>query len=64
MGLDQHAHLRGKPIDWEKYYSDDNDQENIFVWRKHARLQQFMAKKWAEQNPAKNIDGTFSTFRI
>jgi hypothetical protein len=57
MGLDQHAHLRGKPIDWEKYYSDDNDQENIFVWRKHARLQQFMAKKWAEQNPAKNIDG-------
>ena len=27
MGLDQHAHLRGKPIDWEKYYSEDNDQE-------------------------------------
>ena len=57
MGLDQHAHLRGEQIDWAKYYSDDNDdQENIFVWRKHARLQQFMAKKWAEQNPAENIE--------
>ena len=58
MGLDQHANLRGEQIDWKKYYSDDNDQENIFVWRKHARLQEFMAKKWTEQNPAENIDGS------
>ena len=61
MGLDQHANLRGEQIDWAKYYSDDNDQENnFFVWRKHARLQQFMAKKWAEQNPAENIEGSLS----
>ena len=61
MGLDQHANLRGEQIDWKKYYSDDNDQENnFFVWRKHARLQQFMAKKWAEQNPAENIEGSLS----
>jgi len=53
MGLDQHAHLRGHKVDWKKYYSDDDygDKENVFVWRKHARLQQFMAQKWAEQNP-------------
>ena len=61
MGLDQHANLRGEQIDWKKYYSDDSDQENnFFVWRKHARLQQFMAKKWAEQNPAENIEGSLS----
>ena len=59
MGLDQHAHLRGTNVDWEKYYNEDNygDNNNIFVWRKHARLQQFMAKKWAEQNPSIEIDG-------
>ena len=58
MGLDQHAHLRGEPIDWKKYYSDDNDdQENIFVWRKHARLQQFMATKWNEQNTSHKHEG-------
>ena len=57
MGLDQHAHLRGEPIDWKKYYSDDDDQENIFVWRKHARLQQFMATKWNEQNSNHKHEG-------
>ena len=59
MGLDQHAHLRGQKVDWEQYYSDDDygDKAKVFVWRKHARLQQFMAKKWAEQNPAENIEG-------
>ena len=57
MGLDQHAHLRGKPIDWKKYYSDDDDQENIFVWRKHARLQQFMSTKWNEQNSNHKHEG-------
>jgi hypothetical protein len=59
MGLDQHAHLRGTNVDWEKYYNEDDygDKNKVFVWRKHARLQQFMAKKWAEQNPAVEIDG-------
>ena len=23
MGLDQYAHLRGRKINWDKYYSDD-----------------------------------------
>ena len=53
MGLDQHAHLRGHKVDWEKYYNDDEEeQKGVFVWRKHARLQTFFARKWREQNPA------------
>ena len=62
MGLDQHAHLRGQKVDWEKYYSDDDygDKEKVFVWRKHARLQQFMAKKWDEQNQHHEHDGSLS----
>ena len=27
MGLDQYAHLRNKKIDWEKYYSDDDEEK-------------------------------------
>ena len=51
MGLDQHAHLRGHKVDWEKYFNDDKEEnEKVFVWRKHARLQQFMSAKWDEQN--------------
>jgi hypothetical protein len=51
MGLDQHAHLRGHKVNWDKYYDDDQEEQSkVFVWRKHARLQQFMAKKWDEQN--------------
>ena len=62
MGLDQHAHLRNHKVDWDKYYSDNKEEsksehEKVFVWRKHARLQEFMARKWAEQNPAEKIDG-------
>ena len=62
MGLDQHAHLRGQKVDWEQYYSDDDygDEANVFVWRKHARLQQFMAKKWDEQNQHHEHDGMLS----
>ena len=57
MGLDQYAHLRNREIDWEKFYSDDEqvrEEENkdVFVWRKHARLQTFFARKWREQNEA------------
>jgi hypothetical protein len=57
MGLDQYAHLRGRKINWDKYYSDDEDErkeeeKHVFVWRKHARLQTFFARKWREQNEA------------
>ena len=57
MGLDQYAHLRGKKINWKKYYSDDEKEreeeaKHVFVWRKHARLQTFFARKWREQNEA------------
>ena len=61
MGLDQFAHLRGHKVDWEKYYSDTEasiyEQKQVFVWRKHARLQEFMAKKWTEQNPSVKVEG-------
>ena len=61
MGLDQHAHLRNQKIDWEDYYMNDNSKDQkVFVWRKHARLQQFMAKKWEEQNPSIELDGHLS----
>ena len=44
-----------RKIDWKKYYSDDEkesqeEQRDVFVWRKHARLQTFMNKKFEEQN--------------
>ena len=53
MGLDQYAHLRNRKVDWEKYYNDDEEeQKGVFVWRKHARLQTFFARKWREQNQA------------
>ena len=62
MGLDQFAHLRGHKVNWEKYYSDKEDEskeeeKHVFVWRKHARLQEFMAKKWTEQNPSVKVEG-------
>ena len=62
MGLDQHAHLRNHKVDWDKYYSDNEEEsksehEQVFVWRKHARLQEFMAKKWAGQNPSIKVEG-------
>ena len=58
MGLDQHAHLRGHKVNWEKYFDDDKEEtEKVFVWRKHARLQQFMSCKWAEQNPKVEVEG-------
>ena len=51
MGLDQIAHLRGRKVNWEKFYDDDKEeQKGVFVWRKHARLQTFMNNKFAEQN--------------
>ena len=55
MGLDQYAHLRNREINWEKYYSDNEaeskaEQKDVFVWRKHARLQTFFNNVWQEQN--------------
>ena len=55
MGLDQYAHLRNRKIDWKKYYSDDEkesqmEQRDVFIWRKHARLQTFMNKMFQLQN--------------
>ena len=47
MGLDQEMNsLSG---DGKSYY-----------WRKHARLQQFMAKQWEKQNPNKQPEGSFN----
>jgi len=52
MGLDQYAHIRNKELDWKKIYSDKYEpKEDGFVWRKHARLQVFMAREFAKQNP-------------
>ena len=34
--------------------------EKEYEWRKHARLQQFMSKKWREQNGGKKSDDSGS----
>ena len=57
MGLDQYAHIRNKELDWKKIYSDKYEpKEDGFVWRKHARLQVFMAREYAKQNPKENTN--------
>ena len=57
MGLDQYGMVRNKEIDFKKVYSDDyNPIEDGFVWRKHARLQVFMAREFAKQNPKEKTD--------
>ena len=57
MGLDQYAHIRNKNIDWKKIYSDKYEpKEDGFVWRKHARLQVFMAREFKKQNPSENTN--------
>ena len=43
MGLDQYAGFR----------DNDGNVKEEFYWRKHARLQQFMAKEFREQNKTK-----------
>ena len=65
MGLDQYGMIRNGHIDWKKVYSDKYEPtKDGFVWRKHARLQKFMAKEYAKQNPNEdtnehsgNLDG-------
>jgi hypothetical protein len=57
MGLDQYAQKRNQEIDFKKVYSDKYDPaEDGFVWRKHARLQVFMAREYAKQNPKENTN--------
>ena len=57
MGLDQYAQIRNKNIDWKKIYSDKYEpKEDGFVWRKHARLQVFMAREFKKQNPKEDTD--------
>ena len=58
MGLDQYGQLRNTQIDFEKYYNDKNydPTKDGFVWRKHARLQVFMAREYKNQNPKENTD--------
>ena len=58
MGLDQHAHIRGHNVNWAKYYEDDKEEcSKVFVWRKHARLQQFMSSQWGKQNKHHQFGG-------
>ena len=57
MGLDQYGQIRNKKIDWKKIYSDKYEpKEDGFVWRKHARLQVFMAREFKKQNPSENTN--------
>ena len=46
MGLDQ--------------YMFSSSGEKDYDWRKHARLQVFMARKWREKNPDKEPEGSFN----
>ena len=58
MGLDQHAHIRGHNVNWAKYFDDDKEEcSKLFVWRKHARLQQFMSTWWDKQNKHHQHEG-------
>jgi hypothetical protein len=60
MGLDQYAHLRGQnDLSFNSYNDDYNPEKDGFYWRKHARLQQFMAAMFNEQNPDENTDDDF-----
>jgi len=57
MGLDQYGMIRNKQIDFKKVYSDKYEPEKDgFVWRKHARLQTFMAREFKKQNPKEDTD--------
>jgi len=57
MGLDQYGMIRNKQIDFKKVYSDKYEPtKHGFVWRKHARLQTFMAREFKKQNPKEDTD--------
>jgi hypothetical protein len=56
MGLDQYGMIRNGHIDWKKVYSDKYEPtKDGFVWRKHARLQQFMSKEYTKVTITKDI---------
>ena len=48
---------KGFLVIWLRALLNKEEQAKVFVWRKHARLQEFMAKKWADQNPAVKVEG-------
>ena len=57
MGLDQYAQKRNQKINFKKVYSDKYEPvEDGFVWRKHARLQVFMAREYKKQNPEEDTN--------
>ena len=61
MGLDQYAHLRNKQINWDKYYSDNEEErkekQSTFSFGQARRLQTFFARKWRQQNEAEQEEG-------
>jgi len=61
MGLDQYAHLRDqKDLSFNTYDDNYNPEKDGFYWRKHARLQQFMAAMYKEQTPEEINEGDFN----
>ena len=61
MGLDQHAHAKEHKVNWDLFYANDKEErKKVFVWRKHARLQKFMAIMWNEQNPNGKAQSSFN----
>jgi len=61
MGLDQYAHLRGQDdLSFNSYDDDYNPEKDGFYWRKHARLQQFMAAMYKEQTPEEIDEDDFN----
>ena len=66
MGLDQYGQLRNTQIDFEKYYSDQkhDPMKDGFVWRKHARLQVFMAREYKNQNPKEDTNEHSETLTV
>ena len=61
MGLDQYAHLRDqKDLSFNSYDDNYNPEKDGFYWRKHARLQQFMAAMYKEQTPEEIDEGDFN----
>ncbi|MDC0354347.1 hypothetical protein OAN02_00175 [bacterium] len=61
MGLDQYAHLKDqKDLSFNTYDDNYNPEKNGFYWRKHARLQQFMAAMYREQTPEEINEDDFN----
>jgi len=61
MGLDQYAHLRDqKDLSFNTYDDNYNPEKDGFYWRKHARLQVFMAAMYKEQTPEEMGEDDFN----